>query len=135
MHLIITAATAAALGLLLIALSIDAINRRMVLRVPFGDGGDRGLMAAIRAHANLTEYMPIGLAQIGLLESNGAQPLALSIVAALFVLVRLAHAYGLRGSHDKLTLGRSVGIIGTLLVLATMSGWLLALIARPYLGF
>ncbi len=135
MHLIITAATAAALGLLLIALSIDAINRRMVLRVPFGDGGDQGLMAAIRAHANLTEYMPIGLAQIGLLESNGAQPLALSIVAALFVLVRLAHAYGLRGSHDKLTFGRSVGIIGTLLVLATMSGWLLALIARPYLGF
>lgn len=135
MHLIITSATAAALALLLIALSLDAINRRVALRVPFGDGGDRGLIASIRAHANLTEYMPIGLAQIGLLESGGAQPLALSIVAGAFVLMRVAHAYGLHGSHDKLTIGRSVGIIGTLLMLATMAGWLLALLLRPYLGF
>jgi len=135
MHLIITAATATALGLLLLALSVDIINRRMALRAPFGDAGDRGLSAAIRGHGNLTEYLPIGLALIALLEANGAQPLALSIVAALFVLVRVAHAFGLRGSHDKLTAGRSVGIIGTLLILATMVGWLGATIARPYLGF
>lgn len=135
MHLIITAATATALGLLLLALSVDIINRRMTLRAPFGDGGDRGLSAAVRAHGNLTEYLPIGLALIALLEANAAYPLALSIVAALFVVVRIAHAYGLRGSHDGLTIGRSVGILGTLLLLAVMTGWLGALLARPYLGF
>lgn len=135
MTLMITASAAAALSLLLIALSIDAINRRMALRMPFGDGGNPGLIAAIRAHGNLVEYMPIGLTMIGLLETNHAQPLALSIVAALFVVARVAHAQGIRASHDKLTIGRSVGIVGTLLLLAVMAGWLAAMIARPLIGF
>lgn len=135
MHFMTTAATAAALALLLIALSIDIVSRRMALRASFGDAGDHGLIAAIRAHGNLAEYLPIGLALIALLEANAADPLALSIVAALFVIVRVAHAFGLRGSRDRLTIGRSVGIIGTLLLLATMTGWLGALLARPYLGF
>lgn len=135
MHLIITAATATALSLLLLALSVDIISRRMALRASFGDGGDHGLIAAIRAHGNLTEYLPIGLALIALLEINAAHPLALSIVAALFVVVRVAHAFGLRGSRERLTIGRSTGIIGTLLLLAVMTGWLGTLLARPYLGF
>lgn len=135
MHFMTTAATAAALSLLLIALSIDIIRRRMALRATFGDAGDHDLIAAIRAHGNLTEYLPIGLALIALLEANAADPLALSIVAALFVIVRVAHAFGLRGSREKLTAGRAGGIVGTLLLLAVMTGWLGALIFRPYLGF
>lgn len=135
MHFMITAATAAALGLLLIALAIDTITRRMALRAPFGDNDDPGLIAASRAHGNLTEYLPIGLALIALLEANAAQPTALAIVAALFVVARLLHAFGMRGSHQGLTIGRSVGILGTLLLLAVMIGWLGATLARPYIGF
>jgi len=135
MHFMITAATATALSLLLLALAADTINRRMMLRAPFGDAGDPGLIAASRAHGNLTEYLPIGLALIALLEANAADPLALSIVAALFVAVRVFHAFGLRGSQHGLTVGRSVGILGTLLLLAVMTGWLGALLMRPYLGF
>lgn len=135
MPFIITASTATALSLLLLALAADTINRRMILRMPFGDGGDPGLIAASRAHGNLAEYLPIGLALIALLESHAADRFALSIAAALFVVVRVFHAFGLRGSHDGLTVGRSVGILGTLLLLAVMTGWLGALLMRPYLGF
>lgn len=135
MPLPITGLSAAALSLLLIALSIDAISRRKRLGVPFGDGGDPGLMAAIRAHSNLIEYMPIGLTELGLLEAGGAERIALAVVAALFVAARVAHAYGLHGANGRLTTARSVGIVGTLLLLAVMSAWIAAMVARPVMGF
>jgi len=124
MHLIITPLAASVLTLLLIVLSIDAIRRRMALRIPFGDGGDPGLISAIRAHANLTEYLPIGLTLIGLLEANRANPYVLGPLAATFVVARYLHANGLYRRSDSLNFPRSAGIVATLLVLAIMAPWL-----------
>lgn len=134
MPLPITALSAAMMGLLLIALSVDAINRRKALGIPFGDGGDPALMAAIRAHSNLIEYMPIGLTQMGLLEGGGAQRTALAVVAALFVASRAAHAYGLHEAKGRITVARTIGVVSTLFLLAVMSAWLAVMALRPMMG-
>ncbi|MDB5673938.1 MAG: putative rane protein, partial [Sphingomonas bacterium] len=72
MHLITTALTASALALLLVFLSITTIRMRMKHKAAFGDAGEHGLTSAIRAHGNLTEYAPMGVILIGLLEASGA---------------------------------------------------------------
>jgi len=131
--MIITALTASVLTLLLIILSIDAIKRRKRLGVAFGDGGDPGLASAIRAHANLTEYMPIGLTLIGLLEAHGANRIVLGTMATLFVAGRYLHANGLYRRDPAFNAPRSMGISATILLLAAMALWLAVLVASAEL--
>ena len=134
MHLIITATTASLLGMLLVALSAITIRARLQNRTPFGDGGQHGLTSAIRAHGNLTEYAPMGIILIGLLESLGAAHLPLGLAAAAFVVSRVLNAVGLFNPPGPPTLARSAGIVATLLVLTGLSIWLFVLIHLPHGG-
>lgn len=127
MHLLITAVTASALSLLLVVLTIEAIRLRKTLGIPFGDGDHPRLRATIRAHANLVEYMPIGLTQLGILENNGAPQWALALIGIAFVMGRVIHAHGIRVEGARIGPRRGVGIMLTVGVLALLSLWLLAM--------
>lgn len=126
MPLPITALAATALALLLVVLTLNAIRLRARYRAPFGDAGHADLRAAIRAHANLVEYMPIGLTLLGLLEGSHAPRALLALLAALFVLMRLLHAFGLQREGNRIGPLRSAGILGTIAILATLALWLSA---------
>jgi uncharacterized membrane protein YecN with MAPEG domain len=96
----ITLISASLLGLLLIYLSYNVAKNRGRTKTDLGDGGDPGLLAAIRAQGNLTEYAPIALILFGLLETHGANKWLLIGLASIFVLGRYMHG---------LTLGKFEG--------------------------
>jgi len=96
----ITIISASLLGLLLVYLSYDVTTHRRRSRTSLGDGNDAGLIAAIRAQGNLTEYAPVGLILIGLLEQSSANILLVSGLAAALVISRYMHG---------LTLGKANG--------------------------
>lgn len=96
----ITLISASFLGLLLIYLSYNVSKHRMRAKVDLGPGDDPELLAAIRAHGNLTEYAPIGLIIIGLLEYSRANWLLVMGCAVALVVGRFMHG---------LTLGKFEG--------------------------
>jgi uncharacterized membrane protein YecN with MAPEG domain len=63
---------AALLALLIVWLSLRVIKLRRTKKVRLGDGGEPELQTAIRAQGNATEYIPISLILLALLELNGA---------------------------------------------------------------
>ena len=126
MPLIITALTASSLALLLVVLALLTIRQRFKHRAPFGDAGQHALTSAIRAHANLAEYMPIGITLIALLEAGPHDPLLLGGAAIAFVTTRALNAIGLFNPPGPPGPARSIGIVGTLLVLLGLALWLAA---------
>ncbi len=134
MHLIITALTAASLAILLVLLALNTIRLRMKYSAAFGDAGHQDLVSAIRAHGNLSEYMPIGITLIGLLEASGVDFMILAGLAGGFVACRLLNAIGLFNPPGPPGPARSIGIVGTLLILLGMAVWLAVIVAVPLLG-
>ncbi len=126
MPLIITALTASTLALLLVLLAGLTIRQRLKYSAPFGDAGQHGLTSAIRAHANLAEYMPIGISLIALIEGGPHNPLILGGAAIAFVATRALNAIGLFNPPGPPGPARSIGIVGTLLVLLGLALWLAA---------
>jgi uncharacterized protein len=105
------------LGLLTVVLGLNVARMRGRKRVSLGDGGDKDLTAAIRAHGNLIEWVPMCLLLIWL--THG--PYGERSVAALAVVLtvgRLCHAGGLLGFVPS---GRTIGAIATAFVLAYAS--------------
>lgn len=91
----ITSLYAGLLALLLVWLSLRVITLRRAHKVSFGDGGVPELQIAIRAQGNATEYIPIALILLALLELSGAH-MALIHAGGIAVLAgRLVHARGL----------------------------------------
>lgn len=134
MHLIITPLTAASLAILLVLLALNTIRLRMKYRAAFGDGGQQDLVSSIRAHGNLSEYMPIGITLIGLLEASGVDFTILAGLAGGFVTCRVLNAIGLFNPPGPPGPARSIGIVGTLLILLGMAGWLIWSVLGPMLA-
>ncbi|MEM6908298.1 MAG: MAPEG family protein [Pseudomonadota bacterium] len=109
----LTAAAAAAILNIWLALRIGAIRRAAGISV--GDGGSEPLSRRMRAQANFVENTPFVLALIAVIELSGKGQLWLAVVAALYFIARIAHAFGMDGG--SLALGRMLGTIGTLLIL------------------
>lgn len=127
MILPITLTIAGAAALLNIWLGARVSQVRLARKVSVGDGGDAGLVGRMRAHANFTEYTPFFLILLALIELAQGPQLWLWIVAILFILARIAHAFGMdRPSPNAFRAG---GIIVTMLVLL---GLALYAIAIPY---
>lgn len=87
----ITLISASLLGLLLVYLSVQVTNARGRTGTGLGAGEDEGLQNAIRAHGNLTEYAPLGLILIGLLEGMHANFYLVLVIAVGFVAGRYMH--------------------------------------------
>ncbi len=91
----ITAIYAGLCALLMVRLAMRVISLRWEKRVKLGDGEQSDLRTAIRAHGNASEYIPIGLILLFLLEYNGLPPLLIHMLGASFVYGRYTHAKGL----------------------------------------
>ena len=129
MLLPITAITAAILALLLLALAMLTVKHRLALKAAHGDAEDPGLIAASRSHGNLAEHAPIVLIMLGLLEHNGACAACLTAIAAVFVIGRFAHAWGLhiKSAPGKSPIPRQIGVVATWLTILALAGWLMVM--------
>lgn len=116
----ITGLYAALAALLIVILGVRVSMRRRAARIGIGSGGDPVLAQRIRVHANATEYLPLSLLLLLILELNQTQPLLLHVFGCVLIASRLLHAAGLTSS-PALTPGRAVGIALTWLVLAAMA--------------
>lgn len=90
-----TSLYAGLLGCLLLYLSVNVIKRRRSAKVSVGDGGDDALLRAIRSQGNFTEYAPVALILIGLIEINGFPLWMVHGLGVVLVVGRGLHAMGL----------------------------------------
>ncbi|WP_341328428.1 MAPEG family protein [Methylotuvimicrobium sp. KM2] len=86
---------AAMLALLIVWLSLRVIKLRREKKVRLGDGGEPELQAAIRAQGNATEYIPISLILLVLLELSGAHVALVHSGGIAMLVGRILHARGL----------------------------------------
>jgi uncharacterized protein len=91
----ITLTIAGAAAILHVWLSLRVSRLRRPLKVAFGDGGNEILLRRMRAHSNFAENMPLFLILLALLEFATGGDLWLWGAAILFVLARIAHAFGM----------------------------------------
>ena len=112
---------AALLGLLAAILTANVGLARGRKKINLGDGGDPGMQAAIRAHGNFMEFVPLTL----LLIYMASDFYGFSVVAALSVVLlaaRVLHAGGMLGF---IPMGRMLGAMATtatLVVAAVLVG-------------
>ncbi|CAL5223731.1 g6290 [Coccomyxa viridis] len=95
------------------------------MKVPYGDGGQRLLKKRISAHSNASEYMPLLLLLIALLEAGeGTSAGILHLYGLLTFVGRVLHAYtvALDGTSIR---GRVIGMILTVSSLTFTSAHLL----------
>ena len=118
----VTALYAGLLGLMSIVLALGAGRLRGSTKISVGDGGDPDLLLAMRRHGNFTEYVPLALILIGILEVNGVSTVALHALGAGLLATRIAHATGLRVDTME-GVGRAAGAVGTMLVILVASIW------------
>ncbi|HEX9965590.1 MAG TPA: MAPEG family protein [Allosphingosinicella sp.] len=124
----LTIAGAAALLNLWLALRIGQV--RGSSKILLGDGGNPALIARMRAQANFVEYTPLFLILLGLIELVVGSETWLWGVAIVFILGRIAHAFGMdRPLPDRLRL-RMIGTGVTMLVLFGLAVYAILL---PYL--
>ena len=105
------------LGLLTVVLGLKVARMRGRKRVSLGDGGDAELTAAIRAHGNLIEWVPICLLLIWLTHGPYGDR-SVAVLAVVLTVGRLFHAGGLLGIVPS---GRVIGAVTTAFVLAFAS--------------
>ena len=124
MQLPITLFYAALLAIFALALSFKAGSFRgnTGISVLFGDPANMELAEKVRRHQNFLEYVPMLLIVMGAIELNGGSSTFLYVVGALLIVVRIAHAAGLK--HDNMAHpGRLVGAAGTALLTLVTAGY------------
>ncbi len=92
--MIITPLYAGLLSLLFLLLSIRVVKFR-VEGISFGDGGNPVLLRRIRAHGNFSEYVPLILLMIGVLELSHFSAWLLHALGLTLLVARLLHGYSL----------------------------------------
>ncbi|RKI61658.1 hypothetical protein D7X55_22940 [Corallococcus sp. AB049A] len=122
----VTSLYAALNALLTLVLSANVSRVRTKHKVFRGDGGHAGLSAAIRAHGNNIEQVPVTLILLLLAELSGGNSTALHVFGGALLVARLAHAFGMLRTHSI----QAVGAVLTMVVQLGLSVWVLWL--RPW---
>jgi hypothetical protein len=91
----ITLLFTALLGLWFCGLSVRTIVGRRTNRISLGSGESDDLLRRVRTHANFSEYIPLLLFVLFLLELQGVSHLWLILYGVAILLGRALHAYGL----------------------------------------
>lgn len=120
----ITGLYAALLALLVLGLAVRVMLIRRRTSIGLGDGGNRSVACAIRAHGNATEYVPLAVLLLLILELDQTLPVLLHAFGITLVIARLVHAIGLSRAAGN-SAGRAVGAGLTLLVIGLMALMLL----------
>ncbi len=94
MHAHIVGIYGSLLGLLLIYLSIRTVKLRRRDLVEIGTGDSQDLGRATRAHANFTEYVPLALILLLVLEQTAFAHWAMHLLGASLLIGRCLHAWG-----------------------------------------
>jgi uncharacterized membrane protein YecN with MAPEG domain len=103
----------------LLALLYLVLSYRIVLmrnKVSIGDGGDPILLRRIRAHGNFSEYVPLILIMLGILELNHLPFYALHIIGLTLLIARLLHGYAFSFT-ESFKFGRLWGAVLTFILL------------------
>lgn len=122
-----TLAMAAAAALVNFWLALRVGRVRSKEKISIGHGGNDILERRMRAQLNFVENTPWVLALIGLIELAGKGGRWLPVVAAVYIVGRVAHALGMDGG--SLSGGRMVGTMVTMLAqlgLALVGGVIVA---------
>jgi uncharacterized membrane protein YecN with MAPEG domain len=119
---VITALYAGLLGLLSIAIAIQAGRARGQTGISIGDGANPEMIVAMRRHANFVEFVPLALVLIGLLEMKGVSATAIHARGGGLFFARVCHAIGFRVERANHPL-RTVGALGSTLVMLAASIW------------
>ncbi|MFK7877570.1 MAG: MAPEG family protein, partial [Paracoccaceae bacterium] len=117
MFLPITTLLASTLLAWLLVLSFWVIRLRQSGGASLGDGDDETLRRRIRAQANLTEYAPLFVILIAVLELQNGNAVILALLSVVFCLGRLAHGYSL-----AFTDGNAIGRVGGMGLTLAASG-------------
>ena len=110
-----TLSMAAAAAIINIWLSLRIGKVRMGEKIIHGDGGSELLMRRMRAQSNFIENAPLALILVAAIEIAGKGGVWLAPVAAIFVLGRIAHGFGM--DNPKPNPFRTIGALCTMLVL------------------
>ena len=120
MNIQFTALYAGLLGLLYVALSLRVIKLRKKYRIGINAGEEKELARAIRVHGNFSEYVPIALFLVLLLELNQQPSWILHSLGAALLFGRILHAMGLDKSAG-ITMYRTIGMYLTFLTIIIAS--------------
>ena len=112
---VVSALTAGVLIVFQMLLLLTVVFARRSNRLSLGDGGNPGMLRAIRRHGNLAENAAIFVVCVALLEMLGGNRMTVEILCAAFVLGRLSHALGLSYGRG-VNIFRLVGATATLIV-------------------
>ncbi|TXN02195.1 MULTISPECIES: MAPEG family protein [unclassified Methylobacterium] len=124
-----TAFYAALLALVYLGLSGWVMGSRVSDNVLLGDGGDASLLKRVRTHANFSEYVPLALILIALLEAGGGgHGLVQGLLIALLV-GRILHPIGMFAAPNTPRQFACRGG-GILLTMATIAIAAIALLLR-----
>ena len=119
LHLPITMATAGICGLLFFILSFRVVQLRLKGLAPVGDGGHPELLNRMRTHGNFSEYIPLILILMALIEADGGNTFWLKIAGGAAVVTRVLHAIGMPMKAPNFF--RASGALGTFIVLVSLS--------------
>jgi uncharacterized membrane protein YecN with MAPEG domain len=122
----VTLTFAAALALLNVWLGLRCSRVRITGKVLVGDGGNPLLETRMRAHANFVEYTPFVLILMGLLEYGAASPRGLFAAGLLYVIARIAHAFGM--DQRRTNPLRAGGAFASWGVLVGLAAWAFVLL-------
>jgi hypothetical protein len=115
MILPVTLTAAAAAAILNIWLMIRIGRIRASESISVGDEDNEALIRRMRAQANFVESTPFVLILIAVIEIAGKGDPWLAYVAGLYIVARVAHAFGMDGG--TLSKGRMIGTIISMLTL------------------
>lgn len=109
------------LAILIIYLAYRVTTFRRSENISLGDdNGSKEMKRAVRAHGNAVENIPAACILLILLELNSLNPLLLNIFGLLFLLSRIAHAWGLSIKNGP-SFGRFYGTLVSWLTVLTMA--------------
>ncbi|MEC7276512.1 MAG: MAPEG family protein [Bdellovibrionota bacterium] len=91
----ITSFYAGCLGILYLGLSFNVIRNRWKFRQSLGSGSEAQLEKSIRIHGNFSEYVPLIVIMMALLELNKESVNLLHSFGIMLIVGRLLHAYGI----------------------------------------
>ena len=127
MILPITLTIAGAAAIVNLWLAVRIVALRIKTKVMTGDGGHPLLLSRMRAQLNFSEYTPLVLILIGLIEFAQGTQQWLWAAGIIYILGRVLHPFGMdRPAPHPL---RAVGALTTWLVLLVLAGYALSI---PY---
>ena len=118
----IAALYAGIIGLLLLVLAARVSYLRRSLKIGIGDGGDRVMLRAIRAHGNAVEWAIPGILLLLIAELTRAPAIIVHLCGLAIVVGRVLHAFGLSRSTG-ISFGRFTGSGLSWAAVAVLSVW------------